>query len=91
MGISRSGARTIASADGTSTTTQLVPDPRFGLLSPVQSSTVRLPSGLTSVTSAGRSATFGAGGLLTTLTDSTTINSNAWTSVFDVGSVAGSS
>ncbi len=86
--IGQDGSRTTTLPDGTKTTVILGPDPRFGMLAPIATSqTVVLPSGLTSTTTASRTATFKTpndptSGLVS-LTDTAVVNGKTFTSVFD--------
>jgi RHS repeat-associated protein len=81
------GTNTQTSPDGTITTWTLSADPRFGVQSPVTSSTtVMTPSGLTSTSAITRNVTlsdptnpFSVQSATTTYT----LNGNAWTSTFD--------
>ncbi len=68
--------------DGTTTVETDTPDPRFGMLAPVQSFTTKTPSGLTSTQTASVTDTL-ASGALATLTEQTTLNGNTWTKVFN--------
>ncbi len=68
--------------DGTTTTETDSPDPRFGMLAPVASTTTKTPSGLTLAQTVARAVTL-ASGSLATQTDTTNINGNTWTRVFN--------
>jgi RHS repeat-associated protein len=70
--------------DGTTTTETDLPDPRFGMLSPVGSVTTKTPSGLTFAQTVSRAVTLASGNLATE-TESTNINGNTWTRVFSAG------
>jgi len=78
------GVTTTTAADGTTTTSRQLTDPRYGMLAPTLSVTTKTPLGLTQTRSMVRTATK-AGGNLTTLTETTTLNGKIWSSTFDVG------
>jgi YD repeat-containing protein len=81
------GEQTKTSADGVINTLLQSPDPRFGMQAPIAGSTsVKLPSGLTSNATNTRTAPLGnANDLfsLISLTDTSTVNGKAYTSVFN--------
>ena len=85
--IGQNGITTTTEPDGTITTTTNGPDPRFGMLVPIQSQqTIQTPGGLTSTIRESRTASLATSGdplSLTTLTDTTTINSQVYTTVFN--------
>lgn len=86
--IGTDGSERTTSPDGTVTTTVYGPDPRFGMLAPVVTSlTISTPGGVTSTTTTARAATFAVANestsQLATLTETTTVNGNAFTTVFD--------
>jgi RHS repeat-associated protein len=76
----------VSYADGTTMTQASSPDPRFGLLAPLPSTTLRTPGGLVSTSSTTRSATFTTEGdplTLTSLTETLTANGKASSSTYD--------
>jgi RHS repeat-associated protein len=77
----------VTNADGTVTTLNLSPDPRFGLMAPIAGSfNITTPSGLTSSSSTSRSVTLSdLNNLLslTSQTDTFTLNGQTYTSIFD--------
>ena len=81
------GEQTATSADGVISTLLQSPDPRFGMQAPIAGSTsVKLPSGLTANATHTRSAPLSnANDLfsLISLTDTSTLNGKAYTSVFN--------
>ncbi|MDE3067536.1 MAG: DNRLRE domain-containing protein [Verrucomicrobiota bacterium] len=81
------GLTTTFSPDGTFSSVQQGPDPRWGMLAPLpQTMTERLPSGLTSTVTTERAVTLAdpANPLsLTSQTDSVTVNGLPFTSVYD--------
>ncbi len=80
-------SQAVTSPDGTQTSTAYTGDPRFGMLTPIPSTTtVKLPSGLTSTTTMTRAVTIGTGSTpLTALTDTTVVNGHTWTRAFAAG------
>ena len=78
-------------ADGTTVRVTQGGDPRWGMLAPVSDSLrVKLPSGLTSTTKAGRRAALANTAnpfSLLTLTDSVIVNGQLFRSVFDAGNL----
>jgi RHS repeat-associated protein len=85
--IAPDGTQSFTSSDGTTMTSTLGPDPRFGLQAAITTSELeRMPSGLTVSTSSGRTATLNTAGdplSLSTLTDTWTLNGNTFTRTFD--------
>ena len=77
------GVTTTTAPDGTQTTSRLIPDPRFGVVSPTQSLTTTLPSLNVRTQTMSRSATF-SGTSLASLTETTDLNGNVWSRTFDV-------
>ncbi|MBI4817862.1 MAG: hypothetical protein HY791_16500, partial [Deltaproteobacteria bacterium] len=81
------GTQVSVSPDGTRTETKLAPDPRFGLSAPFAERTqVTLPSGLTSVVTATKSAVLGNEAhpfKLTSETSRVTTNGRTFTSTYD--------
>jgi RHS repeat-associated protein len=81
------GENLFNAADGTLTTVQLGPDPRFGMQAPVASKVLtKTPAGLTSTVTRTRTATLTTPTdplSLATLTESTTVNGNTDRAVFD--------
>ena len=81
------GTRVVTYADGSSITVGLGPDPRFFMSAPiVESLSVRMPSGLTSVTSRSRTVTLSDSSdvlSLATLVDSTDVNGDVTTTAWD--------
>ena len=69
--------------DGRTIESTLTPDPRFGMLSPVVSSTTTLPSLLASTLTRSRAVTKNTDGSLATLTETSTLDGKAVQSVFD--------
>ncbi len=73
--------------DGTTAIVDYGPDPRWGMLAPIATSTVvAMPSGLSRTVTASRSASLSDSTnlfSLTQLADKVSINGNAWTSVYD--------
>ncbi len=90
LGIGPDGSKTITSPDGTVTSYQGGPDPRFGMGVPLAKLvTTTLPiSGITSSTAASRNVTL-SNPLdplsLTAETDTTVVNGNTWTRAFAAG------
>jgi RHS repeat-associated protein len=80
------GVTTTTVPDGTTRTTTPTPDPRFGMLSPMLSTTTTTPSGLTSTNSTTRSLT-STDDVLASFTELTNVNGNTWTRLFDTGSL----
>jgi RHS repeat-associated protein len=79
-----SGVDSLTTPDGTCTITQRTYDPRYGTQVPIAANTtVRLPSGLTSVQTQSRTVTLLVGQEVLGLTDITNINGRAWTTVRD--------
>jgi RHS repeat-associated protein len=81
------GSQTVTAADGTKTTHQPGPDPRFGMQAPViATQTVTLPSGLTQNRSTSRAVTL-SNPLdplsIVTETDTATVNGKTWTTSFN--------
>ena len=74
---------TTVAPDGTTTVETDMPDPRFGMLSPVQSFTTTTPSGLTETQTAATTATFASSGALATLTETNSVNGNTWTNAYN--------
>jgi RHS repeat-associated protein len=85
--IGADASQAVTSPDGTQTNTAYTDDPRFGMLAPIPATTtVKLPSGLTSTTTMTRAVTIGTGSApLAALTDTTVVNGNTWTRAFAVG------
>lgn len=85
--IGADASQAVTSPDGTQTNTAYTADPRFGMLAPIPATTtVKLPSGLTSTTTMTRAVTLGTGSApLAALTDTTVVNGNTWTHAFAVG------
>ena len=85
--IGTDGTSTITTPDGTTIDTVEGPDPRFGMQAPIaKSATVRTPSGLTYSMTTDRRATLTDPSnplSLQTITDTTTVNGNSWTSTYD--------
>jgi RHS repeat-associated protein len=85
--LSLDGSETFVYPDGTKVTLQKGPDPRFGLQAPVIASEVTTtPAGLTSATAETRTITLSNpldALSVKTLTDTVTVNGQAYTSVFD--------
>lgn len=82
-----SGSVTITEPDGSMTKSQQDPDPRFGMLSPVTSSSRVTTGGLTATLSASRTATLASAGdplSLIRLIDNATLNGQKTISVYDV-------
>lgn len=81
------GREVTTQPDGTVIDLQETPDPRFGMDAPVpQSLTVQTPDGLTSTTTAARAASLATPGdtlSLQSLTEITTVNGNAYRSVYN--------
>lgn len=73
---------TVTSPDGTQTTTTVMPDPRFGVLTLLPQTTVKLPSGLTSTSTLSRTVTLSSSGTLATEIDTTVVNGHTWTRAF---------
>jgi RHS repeat-associated protein len=80
------GTTTVTAADGTITTTTQAPDPRFGMLSPMLSTTTTTPSGLTSKQTTTRSFTTSSGNLATWTEVTKDFNNNPWTKGFTASS-----
>jgi RHS repeat-associated protein len=84
------GTQTITHADGTVENIVLGPDPRWGMQAPaLTSDTTTTPSGLTSVLTEQRSATLANPTnplSLTTLTDTLSLNGNAFVQTYDAAS-----
>ncbi len=80
--LATNGATTTTGPDGTTTTTTEAPDPRFGILSPLLTTTTKTPSGVTSVQSTARTFTT-SGGALATFTELLKLNGNTTTRVFN--------
>jgi YD repeat-containing protein len=80
------GKETVTAPDGTLTASQDGPDPRFGMLAPLPTSTtVTTPAGLTATVARSRGVTLDVLGdpmSLATLTDTTTVNGRASTTTF---------
>ncbi len=77
------GSTTVIGLDSTKTVTTDTPDPRFGLLAPVQTVTTTTPLGLiTSTTTTSRSITT-SGGSLATFLEQTNVNGNTWQRLFN--------
>jgi len=85
--IGTNGTTTTTEPDGTIITTTEGPDPRFGMMAPVQSNqTIKTPSGLTSSTQQSRTVSFAETGnplTSTSQTDTTTVNGRVYKTVFD--------
>jgi RHS repeat-associated protein len=84
--LSMSGTDTRVAADGTVMTIARARDPRFGLVAPMVSTTVRTPGGKTLVLSEGRSATLSDPGdpvSATLLGGSLSLNGRVYSSTFD--------
>ncbi len=83
----RNGTTTNTAPDGTITTTIEGPDPRFGIQSPILTSSItKMPSGLTSTVTAARQATLSDPLNLLSLvtqTDTVTVNGKTATVVYD--------
>ena len=81
------GSQQINLPDGTKVSTESGLDPRFGMLSPiVKSRSIKTPSGLTSVATAGRQITLNDPNnilSLSTLTDTWSLNGNVYTETFN--------
>jgi RHS repeat-associated protein len=77
------GTTTVTTPDGTTVTTTETPDPRFGMLSPLESVTTTTPHGLTSTESRTRAVTLSPGGALTSLTETTTDGGAPWTRAYN--------
>jgi RHS repeat-associated protein len=85
--IEDSGAESITSPDGMTVTTSMAPDPRFHLLAPLGGARVRTPSGLTLTTNSTRAVVLANPAnpqSVTRLTETTTINGQSVSAVFDV-------
>jgi RHS repeat-associated protein len=83
---SADGTQTVTMPDGTIVTQALSPDPRFGMLSPIVSTTRRTPSGLTRVESSSRTAVLSDPLDLLSLTSHTeqrVLNGRVYTNFFD--------
>jgi RHS repeat-associated protein len=83
------GSEVGVAADGTQVEVRKRPDPRFGLVSPVQDVTVTLPSGLRSVRTATRSVELAQRVnplSLTARTDTRTVNGRTWRTRYDAAS-----
>jgi len=84
------GNATVALSDGTTVTATTAPDPRFGMAAPyVSRHTVALPSGLTGVSTATRTASVASDGItLTSQTDITTVNGRSAMTTYDAATRA---
>jgi RHS repeat-associated protein len=82
-----SATSSVVLPDGTQLTESLAPDPRWLLVAPyAQSSTLRLPSGLTRATSASRAVTLSDPSnplSLTSKTETFTVDGKTWTTSYD--------
>ena len=84
------GRKVFTAADGTKTTVDEGPDPRFGMQAAIpKSQTIALPLGLTSTTTMTRGVTYDFSGNLATQTDSIVINGRQTQSTFDAGTMTG--
>jgi RHS repeat-associated protein len=85
--IGADGTRKVTAADGTTVSTVEGPDPRFGMQAPItKSATVTTPGGLTYLmTNDSRIALTNTNNpsSIRTITDTTTVNGNSWTSTYD--------
>jgi RHS repeat-associated protein len=84
--IGKDGTTTTTAPDGSRTVLSRGPDPRFGMQSPVLSTARSVPSGLSFASSTTRSAALADPQnvlSLTTLSETTTVNGRAYTSVYD--------
>jgi RHS repeat-associated protein len=77
------GTSTIVSSNGTVTNTVLRPDPRFGMLSPLATTTTSLPSGMQSTVEHYRTISQMTGLTVTGMTEEVVINYRTYTSVYD--------
>jgi RHS repeat-associated protein len=77
------GSTTTQSPDGTVTTVTQAPDPRFGMQSPLFTTTVTTPSGLSSTTSQTRTVFQLQGETIVGLTDAVNINGRMYYQTFD--------
>lgn len=76
------GSEITRDAYGVRTTVQMAPDPRFGMQVAIpQQTVIRMPSGLT-VTSSVTRSTVMDGSNMVSLTDTSTVNGNAWIGVY---------
>jgi RHS repeat-associated protein len=82
MSFSKQGVSTYTAPDGTRTTTTQIPDPRFGMLAPTVATTTTLPSNVSLTQSVSRSIVQ-TNGQLTSLIETTQLNGNPWTRMFD--------
>ena len=77
------GSTTVIGLDSTKTVTTDTPDPRFGMLAPVQTVSITTPLGLiTSTTTTSRSITT-SGGSLATFLEQTNLNGHSWQKLFN--------
>lgn len=87
--IATNGTTTDTQTDGSVVTTLQGPDPRFGMQAPIDKSTsVQLPSGLTSTTTVTRNVSLADPKNLLSLvsqTDQITVNGRLYTSLYDAG------
>ena len=82
------GVITTTGPDGTINTATLNADPRFGMMSPISDSSVKLPSGLTRSGTTSRNAVLSDPANLLTLTSQTTtteVNGKSYSSTYDAG------
>lgn len=89
--IGTDGSQTTTLPDGTVTTVQYGPDPRFGMLAPVATTQTDVtPSGLRSTTTESRTATFSIPNdptsPLATLTDTVVVDGDTFTTIYDAAS-----
>ena len=86
--IDSQGDRTVTGPEGTTTTTTMAPDPRFGMAaSYVATQTETTPGGLTNSVSTSRTASVASDGVtLVSQTEATNINGRTTTTTYDGGS-----
>jgi RHS repeat-associated protein len=77
------GVTSVVTPDSTTIVTQDSPDPRFGMLAPVQTVTTTTPLGqITSTTTTSRAITL-SGASLATFLEQTNVNGNTWQRLFN--------
>ena len=83
---SANGSATITTPDGTTQSRTQAPDPRFGMLAPIDSWTISTPGGVQETILRERTVQLSDPDdplSLTSITETTTRNGHAWSSVFD--------